>query len=147
MFKHILIPSDGSELSNAAAQRGIALASEQQARVTAVYAAPRYQAQPYQEGASVGLITREQFEDLSRTQAAAALAPIEQLAKEHKVPFESHWTFTDHPYEVIVSVAQDRGCDLIFMASHGRRGLQALLLGSETSKVLTHCTIPVLVYR
>jgi nucleotide-binding universal stress UspA family protein len=79
--------------------------------------------------------------------AAEKLAFVDQAAKAVGVAVETVRASNDHPWETIVQTAKDRGCDLIVMASHGRRGLSAMLLGSETQKVLTHSTIPVLVVR
>ena len=72
---------------------------------------------------------------------------MKQSAQAEGVPCDTEVALSDHPYEAIIHAAASKGCDLIMMASHGRRGLQGLLIGSETQKVLTHCKIPVLVYR
>jgi len=82
-----------------------------------------------------------------KVQANRNLSVIEKAAKDAGVPCDTFCEISDYPYEMIVKVAEKRGCDLIMMASHGRRGVGALLLGSETQKVLTHSKIPVLVYR
>ncbi|MCK7468053.1 MAG: universal stress protein [Desulfosudis oleivorans] len=82
-----------------------------------------------------------------KMQADRNLAVLEKAAKDAGVPCETICEIGDHPYEAIIRVAEKRGCDLIMMASHGRRGVKGLLLGSETQKVLTHSLIPVLVYR
>ena len=91
--------------------------------------------------------TREQFLVESRAQAEKNLATLKRAATEAGVPCDTVVETSDHPYEAIIRTADSRGCDLILMASHGRRGMQGKLLGSETQKVLTHTTIPVLVYR
>ena len=80
-------------------------------------------------------------------QANRNLAVLEKAAKDAGVPCETLCEIADHPYEAIIRIAEKRGCDLIMMASHGRRGVKGLLLGSETQKVLTHSLIPVLVHR
>ena len=91
--------------------------------------------------------TRAVYQAHSDAHARACLAVIEQAAREAGVSCETCVVRADHPYEAIIQTAKDRACDLLVMASHGRRGMQALLLGSETQKVLTHCSVPVLVLR
>jgi nucleotide-binding universal stress UspA family protein len=147
MYKHILIPTDGSPLSEAAARNGVQLAKQLNAKVTAFYAAPVYEHRPPVEGSSYTGPTRHQDEEEARKNAEQALAGVSKLAKDQGVPADGHWAFTNHPYEGIIETAKTHGCDLIFMASHGRSGVKALVLGSETNKVLTHCHIPVLVCR
>lgn len=145
MFKHILLPTDGSGLSERAIDKGIALAKAMGARVTAFHAIPPYHTFAYD---TMQLeFTQEEYLRVSGEQAAIMLGTVESAAKAAGVPFESATAASDHPYEAILRVADERGCDLIVMASHGRRGVKGLLLGSETQKVLTHGTIPVLVYR
>ena len=91
--------------------------------------------------------TLERFEAAPRTKANEILARIQVMADEAGVPCQCVSLVSDHPYDAIIQAAEQNGCDLIMMASHGRRGLAGLLLGSETQKVLTHTNIPVLVYR
>ena len=145
MFKHILLPTDGSDLSLRAIERGVALAKAMDARVTGFHAAPPFHVFAYETPQLE--YTREQYLRVSAEQAANMLGTIEAAARTAGVPFESVSTVSDHPYEDILQTATERGCDLIVMASHGRRGVKGLLLGSETQKVLTHGTVPVLVYR
>ncbi|SIT37129.1 UspA domain protein [Paraburkholderia piptadeniae] len=83
----------------------------------------------------------------ARNHAQQYLAFVEQVATDAAVLCATTWVMNDHPYQAIINAAQERHCDLIVMASHGRRGMQGLLIGSETQKVLTHSKIPVLVYR
>lgn len=147
MYKHILIPTDGSVLSKAAARSGIALAKGLKAKVTVFYATPEYEEIHPAEGISYPVPPHKQFEEDSRKHAERALAAVTKLAEEQGVPCESHWAYNNHPYEAIIETAKARKCDLIVMASHGRSGVQALLLGSVTNKVLTHSSIPVLVCR
>jgi nucleotide-binding universal stress UspA family protein len=147
MYKHILIPTDGSPPSEAAARDAISLAKQLNAKVTAFYATPVFEHRVERwKGLDTGP-TRQEFEEYARKEAENALAGITKLAKDQGVSAEGHWEFTNHPYEGIIKTAKARGCDLIFMASHGRSGVTALVLGSETNKVLTHCQIPVLVCR
>ncbi|MCP5268860.1 MAG: universal stress protein [Zoogloeaceae bacterium] len=147
MFKHILVPTDGSELSQKTAERAISFAREAGARVTAFYAKPEYPVTYYGEGALIDPTTPEKFAELAEQQAQQVLAQVEKLCSEAKVDCSKLAITSDIPYEAIITAAEQSGCDLIFMASHGRRGIGSLLLGSETNKVLTHTKIPVLVYR
>lgn len=147
MFKHILVPTDGSELSRQTAERAVSFAKEAGARVTVFFAKPEYPVTYYGEGALIDPTTPEKFAALMEEQATGYLADIKKLCDEAGVPCTTSSSTSDVPYEAIIDAAETAGCDLIFMASHGRRGFSAMLLGSETNKVLTHSKIPVLVYR
>jgi nucleotide-binding universal stress UspA family protein len=147
MFKHILVPTDGSEFSQNSVRRAVSFAKEAGARITAFYAKPEYPVTYYGEGALIDTTTPEQFSQLAEQQAQQILGFVEDLCQEAGVPCTKLSLTSDIPYEAIIEAANSSGCDLIFMSSHGRRGFTALLLGSETNKVLTHSTIPVLVYR
>lgn len=147
MFKHVLIPTDGSQLSEKAARSAVNLAKALSAKVTFFYATPEYEERMPVEGISYTGPTREQFEGYVGKDAERALAGLTRLAKDQGVSAEGHWAFTNNPYEGIIETAKARGCDLIVMGSHGRSGMKALVLGSVTNKVLTHCHIPVLVCR
>jgi nucleotide-binding universal stress UspA family protein len=147
MFKHILVPTDGSALSTDTVKKAIEFAREANARITFFYAKPEYPVSFYGEGALIDPTTPEKFAELADEQAQVLLAAAESLAKEREVPSARLAITSDVPYEAIIAAAAQAGCDLIFMASHGRRGFSGLLLGSETQKVLTHSSIPVLVYR
>jgi len=147
MFKHILVPTDGSDLSRQTAARAVVFAKEAGARVTAFFAKPEYPVTYYGEGALIDPTTPEKFAELMEKQANEVLGHVTALCQEAGVPCSTVSATSDVPYEAIIAAAESAGCDLIFMASHGRRGISALLLGSETHKVLTHTTIPVLVYR
>ena len=147
MFKHILVPTDGSTLSTETIRRALLFARETSARVTFFFAKPEYPISFYGEGALIDPTTPERFAEMAEQQAKEILAACETLAKEIGVSCASVELTSDVPYEAIISAAESSACDLIFMASHGRRGLSGLLLGSETQKVLTHSKIPVLVYR
>jgi nucleotide-binding universal stress UspA family protein len=145
MYKSILIPTDGSEFCERAVRHGVRLAKLTQAKVVGLTVT-----QPLHTGTPRGLIPanlagtiREQNEKL----AAENLAFVGQAAEAAGVGVETVRASHDHPWEAIVHTAKDKGCDLIVMGSHGRRGLSAMILGSETQKVLTHSTIPVLVVR
>ncbi|MEW6164106.1 MAG: universal stress protein [Pseudomonadota bacterium] len=147
MFQHILVPTDGSQLSSVTVKRAISFAREAQARLTFLYAKPEYPVAFYGEGALIDPTTPEKFAEMADQQAKEILGACEQEAQAAGVHCASLAVTSDIPYEAIITGAVNAGCDLIFMASHGRRGLGGLLLGSETQKVLTHSTIPVLVYR
>jgi nucleotide-binding universal stress UspA family protein len=163
MFKHILLPTDGSELSAAATHQGILFAKSIGAKVTGLCVMPlryelRYAAQIPTEAmdqspkrgkelAEAYMETIEKGAELAKELAEAYLYAIEKGAKEAGVACDVVYERNDYPYEAIIRVAEQKGCDLIMMASHGRRGVGALLIGSETQRVLTHSKIPVLVYR
>jgi len=148
MFKHLLIPTDGSELSEAAIKAGVQFAKSINAKVTGFYAMPKFHLLVY--GPDGVIDKRQDFADFEKDWKARAdrfLAVIMQAAKAADVPCETALQTSDQPYEAIIATAKEKGCDLIMMASNGRRGVQAFLLGSETQKVLTHSKIPVLVFR
>ncbi len=147
MFKHILVPTDGSDLSTGTVSRAITFAREAGARITVFFAKPDYPVTFYGEGALIDPTTPDKFAEMADKQAADILGACEDLAKAVGVDSASTATVSDIPYEAIIAAAEAADCDLIFMASHGRRGISGLLLGSETQKVLTHSKIPVLVYR
>lgn len=145
MFRHILLPTDGSPLSEAAIQQGIRFAKSIGAKVTGLCAMPKQNAFPCDTGIPAEVL--ELVAKRCRAQADVSLAVIDKAAKEVGVSCSLVYETDNCPHEAIIRVAYQRGCDLIMMASHGRRGVGALLLGSETQKVLTHSKIPVLVYR
>lgn len=147
MFKHILVPTDGSPLSSDTVKRAIAFAKETGAKVTFFFAKPDYPVAFYGEGALIDPTTPDKFAEMAEQQAREILSAHEAAAKAEGVACASASSVSDIPYEAIIAGAETAGADLIFMASHGRRGFSGLLLGSETQKVLTHSKIPVLVYR
>jgi nucleotide-binding universal stress UspA family protein len=148
MYNHILIPTDGSKLANQAAQAGVRLAKSLGARVTALFAAPPATPIVFKGIVPVGYQAPEEHQESIRKAAAAYLGAIEKAAKAAGVPCEVVSLTSDYPAEAIVATAKKRRCDLIFMASHGRRGLRRdSMLGSETQKVLSRAPLPVLVHR
>ncbi|MCK9283391.1 MAG: universal stress protein [Rhodocyclaceae bacterium] len=147
MFTHLLVPTDGSALSTDTVRRALKFAQEIKARVTFFYAKPDYPVTLYGEGALIDPTTPEKFAEIADRQANEILGACEALAREYAVPCASASSVSDIPWEAIIEAADNAGCDLIFMASHGRRGLSGFLLGSETQRVLTHTKIPVLVFR
>ncbi len=146
MFKHILISTDGSPVSNKAAKAGIALASALGAKVTAYYAIEQLQLM-YDEGYMMNQKMIDGFEERARAAGEKRVDAIGKMAKAAGVPFASVVTKAFTPYKGIIDTAKKQKCDVIFMASHGRRGLSKLIMGSVTQKVLTHSRIPVVVYR
>lgn len=147
MFKHILVPTDGSDLSRETVRRAVSFAKEAGARITAFFAKPEYHIAYFGEGALIDPTTPEKYAELAEQQAAEYLGEVQKLCAEAGVDCATVSATSDVPYEAIIAAAESAGCDLIFMASHGRRGFSGFLLGSETNKVLTHSKIPVLVYR
>ena len=163
MFKHILLPTDGSDLSTAAIHQGIMLAKSIRAKITGLCVMPRHpktlsaaqmptevldqSASRCKELAEAYLETIEKGAEIARQLAEAYLQVILKSAQDAGVACEVVTERADSPYEAIIRVADQKGCDLIMMASHGRSGVKAILIGSETQKVLTHSKIPVLVYR
>ena len=148
MFKHILLPTDGSKLSDKAIKRGIEFAKSIKARVTSLHVVPEFKMM-MDEGfvAPMGVDLKRRYEKESRTHAQKMLDKVDKLAKAAGVKHNAVIVNSDIPYQQIIDAARKQKCDLILMASHGRRGLSSLLLGSETAKVLTHSKVPVLVVR
>lgn len=146
MFKNILIPTDGSELSQRAVKMAMELAKLHRARVTGIHVIPDYHLLIAYEGA-FDPITEERIEEEAKTRAQGYLAYVQKSAQDAGVACDTVCETSDHPYDAILKTAEARQCDLIVMTSHGRKGLAAVLLGSETRKVLTHTRIPVLIVR
>lgn len=147
MFRHILIPTDGSKLSERAAKAGVELAKSQGARVTAFFAAPPPTPLVYKAFLPVKYVPPQEHAELIEKAALKYLGVIERAANAAGVPCESVHVTSDFAADSIVETAKKRKCDLIFMASHGRRGLSAMLLGSQTQKVVANATVAVLVFR
>lgn len=147
MFKHLLVPTDGSDLSQATVVRAVSFAQEAGARLTFFYAEPESPALYAGVGAISGVHASQAIHDRLESAAKDVLDAAEQVARDAGIPYERAVLVGNKPYALIIQAAESAGCDLIFMASHGRRGLDSLLLGSETNKVLTHSKIPVLVFR
>ena len=145
MFKHILIPTDGSDLSRKAILYGVQLAKEAGAKLTGLTVAEPYHVATMD--AVLIPVDEGDYEEQTRLLSEKAMEQVKMAADAAGVPCETMREVHDQPYRAIIDAAHARGCDLIVMASHGRRGISALLLGSETAKVLTHSTVPVLVYR
>jgi nucleotide-binding universal stress UspA family protein len=147
MFRNILVPTDGSALSRRAIKGAVQLAKEQKARVTGLHVAPPYEPDIREDVAVIRFVSPQQHAARTKAVARMHLKVIEKAASAAGVPCESLYAASRFPYEEIVRTSLRRKCDLIYMASHGRRGISRLLLGSETSKVLAHSKVPVLVCR
>ena len=147
MFKHVLLPTDGSPVARKAIKAGVALAKKLGAKVTAYYAIDTGPPYTYAEGYAIDTGLLREFEKRAREQGMKYLAEVEKAAKAAGVGCQTLITSPGTAYQGIVAAAKKQRCDVIVMASHGRGGLATLLLGSVTQKVLAHSKIPVLVCR
>ena len=148
MYKHILVPTDGTKLSARAIRAACALAQTCGAKITGVYVIPPYVPPIYAEGMIyIADLGPKRHKEVMQKAAKKALAVVGAEARRAGVACASAAPVADQPWEGILKAARGKRCDLIVMASHGRRGIAGLLLGSETTKVLTHSKIPVLVCR
>ena len=147
MFKHILVPTDGSKLSLKAVDVAADLANATNAQVSVLYVSPSYPTMVGGDGYMIAPITLKNWDISIANGAARVREQVEKRATTKSVAVQFLSVTIDQPYLGIIDVAKRKKCDLIVMASHGRRGISALLIGSETTKVLTHCKIPVLVCR
>ena len=145
MYKNILLPTDGSELAGKAVQDGLRLAKTLGAKATVLTVAKPFRVFTLEMGMVQD--TSAEYKQRVQQQTAKILTAAADQAKATGVACETVQVEHEHPYQAIVDIAKSKGCDLIVMASHGRRGIAALVLGSETVKVLTHSKIPVLVHR
>jgi nucleotide-binding universal stress UspA family protein len=145
MYNHILIPTDGSELSKLALYEGVALAKALGARVTVETVTTPFHV--FSSSPSMVADTPEQYKEHMAALAGQYLDVAKDIAAAAGVTCDLVRVEHEQPYQAIIDTAQNRGCDAIQMASLGRRGISAMLLGSETLKVLTHSTIPVIVCR
>jgi nucleotide-binding universal stress UspA family protein len=145
MYQHILLPTDGSDLSLKAVDAGIGLASKLGARVFGLHVATPFPALSYMT--EVITISASAYEEEAATRAERYLAEIAERAKDAGVECQTHYTFDENPGKVICELGNAHECDLIVMGSHGRRGLDRLLLGSVAQRVLLRCDLPVLICR
>jgi nucleotide-binding universal stress UspA family protein len=145
MYHHILVPTDGSPLSTVAVEHFMDFARDADAKVTVLTVVIPFHVFSADSNQLAG--TRADYDRRARTHAAEILTDAQLKAKVRGIPCEVMQVENDSPYDAIINTADKVGCDLIAMASHGRRGVAAIVLGSETLKVLTHSKIPVLVYR
>jgi len=144
MFKRILVPTDGSDISSKAVSSAIALAKFHGATIFALSVKEPF---PYSAVSEMQPTPPQEFFDAQERIASSRVKAVLAQAEAAGVPVQGHTLEALHAWEAIIEHAGKHDCDLIVMASHGRRGVQALLLGSETQKVLTHCSTPVLVVR
>jgi nucleotide-binding universal stress UspA family protein len=147
MFKHILIPTDGSETADKAVKAGLDFARWAKARVTVFNAQPEYRMPTTSEVAAGNVMPPQEYERRALEQARKLLARISRRAKAAGVTSQTESALSDTPWQAIIRAAEKHGCDLIFIGSHGRKGLSALVHGSETYELLKHSTIPTLVVR
>jgi nucleotide-binding universal stress UspA family protein len=147
MFKNILVPTDGSALSQKAAARGLELARALGARATAFFAAPPATPVIYRNGLPVGLVQPGKHEAIIERTAGKYLDTIARMAKNAGVKCESVHLTSDYPADDILKIATGKKCDLIVMGTHGQSGLRGLFVGSVTQKVLAKSKIPVMIVR
>jgi nucleotide-binding universal stress UspA family protein len=145
MYANILIPTDGSQLSGKAVEHGIALAKRIGAKITVLTVSTPFHT--FTTDTQMIEDTPAQYKARVQDRTEKTLGSAGRAAQAAGVPCETVHVEHEHPYQAIIDTAGAKGCDLIVMASHGRRGLSAIVLGSETVKVLTHSKIPVLVHR
>ncbi|MCC6248236.1 MAG: universal stress protein [Rubrivivax sp.] len=144
MYKRILFPTDGSEVTEKALTTAISLAKLSGAQIYALSVKEPF---PYSAISEMQPVPPQEFYDAQERIAAARVQAAADAARAAGVTCQAHTVEAIHPWEAILDHAKTQNCDVIVMASHGRRGVSALLLGSETSRVLTHTTLPVLVVR
>jgi len=144
MFKRILVPTDGSDITAKAVDTAIGLAKSLGARLYTISVKEPF---PYSAISEMQPTPPHEFFDAQERIAARRIQQVREACDAASVPCEAHTIEALHPWEAIIEHAQRMECDLLVMASHGRRGVTALLLGSETQKVLTHSKLPVLVVR
>ena len=147
MYKHILVPIDGSKLSNKAIEHAAGLAKDLGAKITAFYASPDYPLPMYADGAVYEPVSKKEYAELAAKEAKKVLDAAVKKIESSGVSCSSVHAIAAAPWEAILAAAKKQKADAIVMASHGRRGVSALLLGSETQKVLTHSKLPVVVVR
>ncbi|MCH8618940.1 universal stress protein [Undibacterium sp. TS12] len=147
MYSRILLPTDGSELSHACVEAGLEFAQQLKAEVVAVFVGGNYQYPVYVDILPPNGPTEEEYKIAMQTLADSYLRPVREAAAAAGLTYQEVIQFNDSTAKEIVHTAQEYGCDLIFMGSHGRSGLGQFLLGSVTTKVLSLCQIPVLVHR
>ncbi|MCL2298427.1 MAG: universal stress protein [Proteobacteria bacterium] len=147
MYKNLLVATDGSPLSDKAIDQAIDLAVVLKAKLYVFYASPSYPLPAYAGGVVYEPISKKEFAAFVTEEAEKILSAAEERIKKAKVECGRLHVLAATPWEAILDAAKENNCDLIVMASHGRRGISAMLLGSETQKVLTHSSLPVLVIR
>lgn len=147
MYKHLLVPTDGSALSRRTFRDAVKLAHKLGAKITGFYVAPSYHIEVYSDYVPPDLMSPQQHAASAKKTAQRHLEEIKKATDASRVRYAGYYVISDLPADAIVKAARKHKCDLIFMGSHGRSGLSKLLLGSQTSKVLAQSRIPVLVHR
>jgi nucleotide-binding universal stress UspA family protein len=147
MFKHLLVATDGSKLSAKAVAHALGLSRALGAKLTAFYASPDYPSPVSMEASIYIPMKRKEYAAVCKKEADDIMIPIAAKAKSAGLQFNAVHSIAAVPWQAILAAAKRNKCDAIVMASHGRRGVSALLLGSETQKVLTHTKLPVIVIR
>ena len=145
MFNKILVPTDGSELSEKAIRAAVDFAKSNGGTLVGISVTEPFPYSPLMEGGAV--VDARAQEEAMHTHTEENVRKIAEEAAKKGVPCVTHVAESFNPYEEIIRAAQQFNCDIIFMASHGRKGLSRLFVGSETQKVLAHSTVPVLVFR
>ena len=146
MFKHILLPTDGSALSEIAIDNGLRFAKEIGAKGTGLHVMVEPEAESFEAYAPVD-VKAPALDEVAKQEAQEYLSVVTDKAREIGVPCATLSVSHPSPHQAIINAATDNGCDLIIMASHGKKGITGELVGSETARVITHCKIPVLVFR
>jgi len=147
MYKHILIPTDGSATAERAVKAGLKFAKWAKARVTVFTAMPEYRTPTTAEVAARRVMSIAEYESRTLAQAQKLLDRVARRAKAAGVKLDTEAALSDWPGKAIIAAAQKKRCDLIFIGSRGRKGIKAMLLGSQTHEVLSRSSIPTLVYR
>ena len=147
MYTHLLVPTDGSKLSDKAVTHAVSLAQAMHAKISFFYASPDYPLPAYADGVVYEPISKREYTQMAGKEAEQVLDRASTKARAEGVDCERMHSIATAPWEAILKAAKKSKCDAIVMASHGRSGLSAMLLGSETQKVLTHSKLPVLVVR
>ena len=147
MYSHILIPTDGSEVAEKAVSAGIDFARDAGAKVTLFTAVPEYEPPSEVQVLARNVMSVADHARKSERLAHGVLAPAVEKARAAQLTFDTAFSQSNQPWQAIIDAANRYGCDAIFMASHGRKGLPAVWHGSQTREVLTHSKVPTLVYR
>lgn len=147
MYKKILLPTDGCPISRKAVKHGIALAKHLRAEVVGFFAPPDYRVMMYSDFVPPLVVSEKEFKEQSAKAAHKQLSFVEKAASAAGVRYEGCYIASIAPWQAIIEAARSKKCDLICMGSHGRSGVIGVVLGSQTTKVLTHSKIPVLVTR
>lgn len=146
MYKNILLPTDGSALSQIAIDNGLQFAKAVGAKVTGFYVLLERQAESFEDYAPVD-VKAPKLDEVTKQEAEKYLKIVADKARAMGVTCATHSMKHTSPHQAIITMATQTGCDLIIMASHGKKGITGELVGSETARVITNCKIPVLVYR